>query len=648
MKRFLLLAAVLLLFAPKAKGQTQIQSLPVDPATCSSSRGLLYYNTTLGIMKFCSGANVWSPFNSGAPIISPLGFGALWDVKFIYDATWTNSNGTITCTNSSECNFTSADLAKLVVCATSPNIAGGSLGNLQCGTIGSAAPTIIAVNGPNSITISVTPTTGCTPSSTQLCTLAWGTQDDTAAITAAANAAWTDTSSATGNVCKALVLPNGAAFISGPLFNQTISQLNSACGGTNGVAGSSGVDTTQSGPELYGQGPGQSVLIPLPNFNFAGCTFQTNACMMTVGNLEAHDFSINGLGQSYSGTPESVKFVKLVGSTGGGSCTGSTMFNVTLANYLTASTGSIGVSLGGACGNPYYSNNVVQMFGATTCEFLAGAGTTNATYVANACFGGVTTDLLIDGVGLVTSFGGQYQTLEGSGPVVHMTANNGATLVFNSFGDNTNQGNGTAASQTIFQIDGQGTMIMNLWGTNPISLKSTNTSGQVFLLNPSLAASSIHMHNLNITATGANNKIFNVANALGTVYDECGNTFADGSVASVFTGILIPCPQSIYPSSLQVTGFVIGAAGTGACSTITTKTGNRYNGSLTCTGTTGASTLTLTPGTTATNGWNCRNSQDITTPANTFTQNSVGTTTCVLTFATVTQNDVIMFNAQQF
>lgn len=94
-------------------------------------------------------------------------------------------------------------------------------------------------------------------------------------------------------------------------------------------------------------------------------------------------------------------------------------------------------------------------------------------------------------------------------------------------------------------------------------------------------------------------------------------------------------------------GTAAGLTGTGACATITTQTGGSWAGSAKCTGTTGASTLTITPGTTAPNGWVC-DVWDETTRANSFQQTSHTATTCVLTATSVTSNDLFVFKAVAF
>lgn len=102
-----------------------------------------------------------------------------------------------------------------------------------------------------------------------------------------------------------------------------------------------------------------------------------------------------------------------------------------------------------------------------------------------------------------------------------------------------------------------------------------------------------------------------------------------------------------YNFPLISTGTAAPLTGTGACATITTQTGGSWAGRATCTGTTGASTLTITPGITAPNGWIC-NVQDQTTRANLFQQTATVAASCTLTVTSVTQNDVFVFSAIAF
>lgn len=88
------------------------------------------------------------------------------------------------------------------------------------------------------------------------------------------------------------------------------------------------------------------------------------------------------------------------------------------------------------------------------------------------------------------------------------------------------------------------------------------------------------------------------------------------------------------------------SAGTGACATTSTQVGGPWSGTFVCTGTTGASTITIAPGSTAAHGWNCSSSDQ--TAGVVGAQSGSSATTCTIKFASVTQNDVITFQAAQY
>jgi|SRR5215472_8496860 len=58
MKKLLILA--IFLAAPALHAQTQIAAYAADPATCSTTRGLLYWNTATLQMKTCTATNTWT------------------------------------------------------------------------------------------------------------------------------------------------------------------------------------------------------------------------------------------------------------------------------------------------------------------------------------------------------------------------------------------------------------------------------------------------------------------------------------------------------------------------------------------------------------------------------------------------------------
>jgi hypothetical protein len=97
-------------------------------------------------------------------------------------------------------------------------------------------------------------------------------------------------------------------------------------------------------------------------------------------------------------------------------------------------------------------------------------------------------------------------------------------------------------------------------------------------------------------------------------------------------------------SPLLASGAQAGLSGTGACATRSSPLG-AWAGKVTCTGTTGASTLVLTPATSAPNGLSCFGSD--TTAGTALAQSGTSTTTCTLS-GTITANDVLTWSLGQF
>jgi hypothetical protein len=98
---------------------------------------------------------------------------------------------------------------------------------------------------------------------------------------------------------------------------------------------------------------------------------------------------------------------------------------------------------------------------------------------------------------------------------------------------------------------------------------------------------------------------------------------------------------SLKPLVSQGTTFTI-ASGTGACATTSTLVGGLQAGHFTCTGTTGASTVTLTLAATTTS-WSCVG-RDITTPTSVTQTGALSTTAVTLTLTSVTASDVVEFH----
>lgn len=113
-----------------------------------------------------------------------------------------------------------------------------------------------------------------------------------------------------------------------------------------------------------------------------------------------------------------------------------------------------------------------------------------------------------------------------------------------------------------------------------------------------------------------------------------------GVAADVIGGAGIPVQAHGPLESIAGTQFTV-ASGTGACATTSTLHGGVQAGDLTCTGTTGASTVTLTLDA-ANIAYSCWG-RDVTN-ATTVTQTGAKSTTSVtLTMTSVTTNDVLQF-----
>jgi len=574
----LVLMCGLFAIPPSAFGQRQpfpsggVSAVSSLPATCTPGTTAPVNLTINGVgygVFYCSATNTWVPDNPSGTI-SPLAYGGKFDVKFVYDATFTNGSATVTCPQN-DCNFTQADVGKIVFGTNEANIAS------QIGTgLITAQNTILTVNGAQSITMSATASASCTAASAQLCPLAWGTQDDSTAINAAATAAW-----GTSGRCIALQFPSANYFFSSALMNMSITQLSQACGGSQAAASISGIDTTQVGPTAFGQGMSNSVGIPLPSFNFATCTggVAGTACFGGTANLQIHDLGINGLGQTLNGSPHTNNLVDLFGSSGGGQCTGSTGYNLGFAGWGVQSSGSVGIAMGGnACGDPQYSNIISEQFGATNCSI-------NSSYVVSvnalACLGATTRVLLVtcsSNSQIVNTTASEFVDMDAAGPTI--TQQN---CIWNSYGDHINA-NIASASNTLYQNTSTVGSTTNFTGVKLALIANTGGS-QAFLSTAPAVPNSIHCKGCNFDIGTTNNKLFNV-NSSFSFFDEGGNNFSlagtVGAVNSVFTGQYIFDGHGVKGTCTGVAtaSQTLGLYGTGPNETLTTCTSTAIGSGL--------------------------------------------------------------------
>jgi hypothetical protein len=129
-----------------------------------------------------------------------------------------------------------------------------------------------------------------------------------------------------------------------------------------------------------------------------------------------------------------------------------------------------------------------------------------------------------------------------------------------------------------------------------------------------------------------------------TVLDENSSACGQGSPAQNTTVVSgLGATQAVLPA-IGAVGSAPTLSGTGACATTGTQLGS-WTGSFACTGTTGASTVTITFATTAPHGWNCVASDQ--TQGALMPQSGNSTTSCTLS-GSVTASDVIVFTAMYY
>lgn len=149
-----------------------------------------------------------------------------------------------------------------------------------------------------------------------------------------------------------------------------------------------------------------------------------------------------------------------------------------------------------------------------------------------------------------------------------------------------------------------------------------------FLLN-TVNTSAANTAGANLSITGANATGTGSSSNGGSIIITPG-TSTNGTPGSVQLGTFLS----------SGTPFTV-ASGTGACATTSTVVGGPQSGKFTCTGTTGASTATLTLSA-ATHEYTCWG-RDITTPTTLTQTGAVSTTSVTLTMTAVATNDVIQF-----
>ncbi len=478
-------------------------------------------------------------------------------------------------------------VAKIKVGQTMWMVAGGGIGN---GPQSMAKTTVLSIDSDTQIHANANGNASC--GSSQV--IVWG-DDDTAAL----NTMWA--AATAGTNCGSVILPAGAMMISAGVMN---TQLPTNCL----------TQVLDNAINIRGTGWQTTAFFPTPDFDLTTCTGGGKLDCITPGNVQISDFQINGFGLPTTTV----------------SNTTAVLLNVASPSFLTgiacfyfafqdANLTGVQVNSGGdfwmyspqfaQCGakGPVFggSQPVGPVIGAYVVPGNGTSPTISATSPGTDFYSGSWGGSGVNECGqIVTGFAHFFGSdmFPGAGTCVQ-----GGTATFS----------GTILSHN-----------QSIAGRAALKLTS---SAVAFASNSSFLDPGTGEFSVSVDSTSS-------------FTDGCGNSFT-GPINVASGGKFFPCPGQVYPASSVLQ--LVGATGTGACATITTITGSILSGSLKCTGTTGASTITLTPGTTAVNGFRC-NADDLTTNANLPHQTGNSQTTCVLTVASVTANDVIVFQVAPY
>lgn len=546
-----------------------------------------------------------------------INFGAKFNGKMFTSTantcSWTSGQAIFSCSGA---NFSNADLGKQFTATI--NSAGG-VGAQYAGTLAvpNTSVTIIGVQDATHATIS----SNFTANSGANWIVAWATNDD-AALTAA-EAAWS-----TSNKCGNLQLPTGITATLLPHFFGP---------GANCLGIEPQADYTA---EVQGNGVGATVIGIFPGFCFTCCTHGTGTtCFGGYKEQVWQNFQFNGFGWGNTSAPAGTVLIE----TGLGSqdeqfaCNA---FGGSDANGMVGISNDIGTRVWGMS---------IDGCGKVGCQING----TIVKYFYSFCGDNLGPNLQLLSNDDLTDFGSDYGGTGGTQTIFF----NGNGSRYHGIGSNLFACGITNSTAIFVGTSTNNTVILEGGRWNCTSITSNGifvngASNNVYLSSGTIVGGTSAAINLQGGSVFSSNSTLTSATAaIGTgaanskFVDLCGNTYVGTIVTTPANLLLTPCPTATYPTAVpQVT--LTGS--TGACATFSTQTGNILNGKLTCTAATAASTIVLTPGITAQNGWNCKNSQDITTTANTFVQTGISATTCTLTAASITQNDVIQFSLQQY
>ena len=397
---------------------------------------------------------------------------------------WTTSTAQVTLSSHATRQFTQADVGTNVW---------GSI--FQCGAaqIGSGAPpqrfntTILSVQSGTVATLSATPSGNCTAGGEGGCTMFWGDTDEAAAVNT-----WFAAVTNQPNCGGVGDLPAGLIFVKSAIVNTA-----SPC-----VFGNSSADTFAN-YTIGGKGIGSTKIVPMPGFDATNCpAYGTGGCIFGTQTSQAiyyHDFSIDGGG----GSPVNV-------SSGGASMisaqAGSTVENVGVEDFGTATANLYGIATSGINGTPVVLQNVVDINAGGQGNCNIGTWTISYyLYCAGNGFGQCVQ--FINGPGNVITYGMTVGWCYGIADV--LVNHNGGNIVWYSYGDFLQAARASQAEMDILSGD-----IVYLNGTQILS-DSSNT-GVTSILN----AGSVYTQNVMIV--DANSGAVGISNS--GFFDNQGNT----------------------------------------------------------------------------------------------------------------------------
>jgi hypothetical protein len=527
----------------------------------------------------------------------------------VSDAAITSGQANFTCPNN-DCNFTAVQNGWICFATnlTTDESAGTSVVILPQGTLTVTGAQAASCSGGNA-TQSANPAT-----------LMWGPD-----VTTGANAAW----AAAEAKCTTVMYPGGYLFVQSAIANTS----NDSCI----------VSKNYATYGITGSGPQQAQFVPTPNFSSSSCTggSASNGCFFGADDVNISNVGIWGGGNSAIGSGFNGKaaFVMMpsIAETGSNQIVQS----VLLASWGSNTTGFIGIEIG-ALSNPVLLAVHNDGVGYIGCEINSSVNYTIATFYNVYCAVNAQYSIYMASANQIISYGGfyGYTTLTSGGNTALEMA---AGAYFYSYGDRFIYTSGTgnsSGSSVCTSACGAGFLYAD-------GSEFSNSIGSAYGLTLQ-GGMTAHIRDSILTESGSSGTALYVC-ATCKVYDEGGNTItaSSGTAVNLLSGgQYVPAPNATTTFTGTATTVVPVPTGSGACATITTVSGNGNAGVLTCTGTTGSSTIVLTPLFTAPHGFSC-NGQDHTTVVDILTQTAVSTTTCTLS-GTVAANDVISYTATPY